>query len=149
MQTWVAWSCMLFQHFDRELTPQVLFFIFCPAIIWTFERPVLKMHIFWYRTDICSCNLSGKVSLMLDNPFPVSSLRKLNHISIWFISISTKITSRKLISFKESDPRCFEPLGKFQILSFRFLWLWLHVKNIKRKLFHIHWEEVFLSQFET
>ena len=45
------------------------------------ERPALRMHILWCRTDICSCKLSAKVSLMLDNPFPVLSLCKLNHIS--------------------------------------------------------------------
>ena len=54
------------------------------------ERPALKMHILWCRTDICSCKLSAKVSLVLDNPFPVPSLCKLNHISVCFIQISTK-----------------------------------------------------------
>ena len=108
------------------------------------ERPALKMHILWCRTDICSCKLSAKVSLMLDNPFPVPSLCKLNHISVCFIQISTKITCKQLIPFRESHvffwsgPQCFGPLGKFQHnieisiktarvsrLSFRFLWLWL------------------------
>ena len=83
------------------------------------ERPALKMHILWCRTDICSCKLSAKVSLMLDNPFPVPSLCKLNHISLCFIQISTKITWKQLIPFRESyifwsDPRCFSSLGKFQ-----------------------------------
>ena len=95
---------MLFQHFDWDLTHQVLFFTFCPAIIWTWlERPVLKMYILWCRTNICSCKLSAKVSLMLENPFPVPCLCKLNHISVCFIQISTKITCIQLIPFRESN----------------------------------------------
>ena len=82
----------------------------------------LKMHILWCRTDICSCKLSAKVSLMLDNPFPVPSLCKLNHSNVCFIQISTKITYKQLISFSclwkamffWSDPRCFGSLGEFQ-----------------------------------
>ena len=70
------------------------------------ESPALKMHILWCR-------------LTLDNPFPVPSLCKLNHISVCFIQISTKISCKQLIPFREShiflsDPRCFGPLGKFQ-----------------------------------
>ena len=60
------------------------------------------MHILWCRTDICSCKLSAKVSLMLGNQFPVPSLCKLNHISVCFIQISTKITYKQLIPFMES-----------------------------------------------
>ena len=112
---------MFLQHVDWDLTHQVLF-TFCPAIIWTWlEIPGLKMHILWCRTDICSCKLSEKVSLMLDNPFPVPSLCKLNHISICFIQISMKVTCKQLIPFRESHvfsfykwSRCFGPLGKFQ-----------------------------------
>ena len=95
----------------------------------------------YFGTDICSCKLSAKVSLMLDNPFPVPSLCKLNHISVCSIQISTKITCKQLIPFREShifwsDPRCVGPLSKCQHnieifsntarvsrLSFRFLWL--------------------------
>ena len=66
------------------------------------ERPALKMHILWCRTDICSCKLSAKVSLMLGIPFPDPSLYKLNHINVCFIQISTKITYKQLIPFRES-----------------------------------------------
>ena len=66
------------------------------------ERQALKMHILWCRTDICSFKLSAKVSLMLDNPFPVPHLCKLNHISVCFIQISTKITCKQLIPLRES-----------------------------------------------
>ena len=77
------------------------------------------MLICWCRTDICSCKLSAKVSLMLDNPFLVPSLCKLNHISFCFIQISTKSPAKLLIPLRESTvfwshPRCFGPLGKFQ-----------------------------------
>ena len=58
------------------------------------ERPSLKMHILWCKTNICSCKLSAKASSMLDNPFPVQSLCKLNHICVCFLQISTKINSK-------------------------------------------------------
>ena len=86
-----------------------------------FERPGLKMYILCCRTDICSCKLSAKVSLMLNNPFPVLSLCKLNHVSVCFIQSSTKITYKQLIPsekarffWSDPRPRCFGPLGKFQ-----------------------------------
>ena len=93
---------MLFHHFDWDLTHQVLFLYILSSHHMNFERPVLKMHILWCRTDICSCKLSVKVPLVLDNPFPVQSLCKLNHIRICFIQISTKITWKQLISFREN-----------------------------------------------
>ena len=98
--------------------------------------------------SVASCKLSAKLSLMLDNPFPVPSLCKLNHISFCFIQISMKITCKQLIPFRKSNafwshPRCFGALGKFQHnikisvktvrvsrLSFRFLWLWKY-KDIR------------------
>ena len=58
--------------------------------------------VLWCRTDICSCKNFVKISLMLDIPFWVPSLCKLSHISICFIRISTKITCKQLITFKES-----------------------------------------------
>ena len=81
------------------------FFTFCPVIIWTWETSIedWKMLIRWCRTDICSCKLSAKVSLMLDNPFLVPSLCKLNHISLCFIQISTKLPAKLLIPFRESN----------------------------------------------
>ena len=60
------------------------------------------MSILWCRTDISSWKFSAKVSLTLKNPFPVTSRCKLNHISVCFIHISTKITCKQLISFRES-----------------------------------------------
>ena len=62
-----------------------------------------KMLIFWCRTDICSNKFSAKVSLMLDNPFLVPSLCKLNHTSLCFIEVSTKSPARLLIPFRESN----------------------------------------------
>ena len=49
------------------------------------QIPALKMHILWCRTDICSCKLSAKVSLILENQFQLPYLCKLNHISVCFI----------------------------------------------------------------
>ena len=71
---------MLFQHFYWNLTNQVLFlYIFAQPSL-KLERPASKMHIIWYRTDICSWKLSAKVSL--------------KHISIYFIQNSVKITCK-------------------------------------------------------
>ena len=57
-----------------------------------------KIHILWRRTDICSCKHSAKVSLMLDKPFPVPSLCKLNHISICFIQTSQQSPADSFLS---------------------------------------------------
>ena len=109
---------MLSHHFYWDLTHEVLFLYILPPN--ELERPALKMRILWCRSDICSCKLSAKVSLMLDNPFPLPSLCKFNHISVCFIQISSKITSKTFYSLQGKpfffliDPRCFGPLDKFQ-----------------------------------
>ena len=77
------------------------FSLYFAQSLYELERSALKMHILWYRTDICSCKIYAKVSLMLCNSFPVPSHCKLNHISICFIQISTKITCKQLIPFME------------------------------------------------
>ena len=104
------------------------FFSFCPAIIWTWETSLedRKMLILWCRTDICGCKLSGKVSLMLDNPFPVPSLCKLNHINDCFIQISTKITCKQFIPFRESNVFCEVILGVLgRWVNFNITWRFL------------------------
>ena len=95
---------MLFQHFDWDLTHQVLFLYILPSHQHDMnlrDQP-WKMLILWCKTDICSCKFSAKVSLTLDNPFLVPSLYKLNHISLCFIQISTKSPAKLLIPFRES-----------------------------------------------
>ena len=135
---------MLFQHFDWDLTHQVLFlYIYFAQPSYELERPALENgHTLVQTNDIFSCKFSVKVSLMLDNLFLVPSRCKLNHISLCFIQISTKSPANLRILFRESTcffwshPRCFGPLGKFQHnikisiktarvsrLSFLFLWL--------------------------
>ena len=83
---------MLFQHFDWDLTHQVLFlYIYFAQPSYELERSALEnAHTLVQKTDIFSCKFSVKVSLMLENPFLVPSLCKLNHISVCFIQISTK-----------------------------------------------------------
>ena len=112
---------MLFQHFDWDLTHQVLFlYIYFAQPSYELERPVLEnAHTLVQRTDIFSCKFSAKVSLMLDKPFLVPSLCKLNDISLCFVQISSKYLQNCLFSsestvFFWSHPRCFRPLGKFQ-----------------------------------
>ena len=129
---------MLFQNFDWDLTHQVLFLYILPSHHMNLRDQPWKMLILWCRTDICCCKFSAKVTLMLDNPFLVLSLCKLNHISLCFIQISTKsaYSLQGKQCFFWSHPRCFGPLGKFQHnikisiktarvsrLSFHFLWL--------------------------
>ena len=93
---------MLFQHFDWDVTHQALFLYILPSHHMNLRDQPWRLTLLWYRTDICSCKLSAKVSLMLDNPFPVPSLCKLNHISICFILISTKISCKQLNPLRES-----------------------------------------------
>ena len=106
------------------------FFTFCPTIIWTWETNLedWKMLILWCRTGISSCKLSAKVSLMLDKPFPVPSLCKLNYINICFIQISMTITWKQLIPFRESNffesiPGVLGRLVNFNI-TWRFILRW-------------------------
>ena len=112
---------MFFQHFDWDLTHQVLFlYIYFAQPSYELERPALEnAHTLVQRTDIFSWKFSAKVSLMLENPFLVSSLCKLNHISLCFIQISTKSPAKLLIPFRESTvfwihPQCFGLFRKFQ-----------------------------------
>ena len=90
-------------EFDWDLTHQVLFLYILSSHYRNLRDQPWKMLILWCKTDICSCKFSAKVSLMLDNPFLVPSLCKLNHISLCFIQISTKSPAKLLIPFRESN----------------------------------------------
>ena len=108
---------MLFQHFDSDLTHHVLFVYILPSHHMNLRDQPWK--ILWCRTDIRSCKFSAKVSLMLDSPFLVPSLCKLNNISVCSIQISTKLPANSLFPSRKpmffwSHPRCFGPLSKFQ-----------------------------------
>ena len=94
---------MLLQHFDWNLTHQVLFlYIFFTQPSNELERPALEnARTLVQRTDIFSCKFSVKVSLILHNPFLVPSLGKLNHISPCFIQISTKSPAKLIFPFRE------------------------------------------------
>ena len=71
------------------------FFLYFSQASLKLERPALKIqHRLCCRTDICSWKLSANVSLMLDNPFPVPFLCKLKHTSVYFISMSMRITCK-------------------------------------------------------
>ena len=107
----------MFQHFDWDLTHQVLFLKIFPSHHMNLrDQHDRKILIRWCRTDICSCKISPKISLMLDNPFLVPSLCKLKHISLCFIQIGTKCAYflQRKHCFFWSQPRCFGPLSKFQ-----------------------------------
>ena len=64
---------------------QVLFLYILPSHHMNLWDQPWKILILWCRTDICSCKFSAKVSLMLDNPFLVSSFCNWNHTSVCFI----------------------------------------------------------------
>ena len=121
---------MLFQHFDWDLTHQVLFlYIYFAQPSYELERPALEnAHTLVQRTDIFSSKFSAKVSLMLHNPFLVPSLCKLNHISLCFMQISTKSPAKLLIRFRESTvyfeviPGVLDCSVNFNI-TWRFLFL--------------------------
>ena len=139
---------MLFQHFNWHLTHQEFFiYVLCSCPSLKLERKALKMHIIWFKTDICSGKISANVSLMLGNPFLVPFLCKFKHISVYFMLNSMKINrppnswSPKATLFKVI-PWCFEPFDNFQDktdiyiktgfvsrLSFFFLWLWWNRKS--------------------
>ena len=95
---------MLFQHSDWDLTHQILFlYIYFAQASYELERSALdNAHTSVQRTDIFSCKFFVKVYLMLDNPFLVPSLCKLNHVSLCFIQISKKSSAKLLIPFRES-----------------------------------------------
>ena len=110
---------MLFQHFDWDLAHQVLFlYIYFAQPSYELERPILEnAHTLVQRTDIFSCNFSVKVSLMLDNPFLIPLLCKLNPIFASFRLAQNHLqnclfSSMKALFFLKSS-RCFGPLGQF------------------------------------
>ena len=116
----------MFQNFDWDLTHQVFFpYIFPSHHMNLREQHDWKMLIRWCRTDIYSCKIFPRVSLMLDNPFIVPSLCKLNHISLCFIQISTKSAYSLLESnvFFEVIPGVLGHSVNFNITSI-FLLRW-------------------------
>ena len=127
---------MLFQHFDWDLTHQVLFLYILPSHHMNLRDQPWRLTLLWYRTDNCSCKLSAKVSLMLNNPFPVPSLCKLNHSSIFFHRDQHENHRQTASSLQGKPWVFFGSLGKFQNnieisiktarvsrLSFHFLWI--------------------------
>ena len=117
---------MLFQHFDWDLTHQVLFLYILPSHYMNLRDQPSKMLILWCRTDICSYKFSAKVSLMLDNPFLVPTLCKLNQISLCCIQISTKLPAKLLIFFRESNVFFKLILGVLgRSVNFNIIWKFL------------------------
>ena len=75
------WRCT---YFGAELTFVTLYVKLLLTVFFMYTN---------YGVVLSNCNykLSAKVSLLLENQFPVPSLCKLNHTSICFIQISTNI----------------------------------------------------------
>ena len=103
----------MFQHFDWDLTYQVLFLYILSSHRMNLRDQPWKILILWCRTGICNCKFSAKVSLMLGNPFLAPSLCKLNHTSLCFIQISTK-----------SLANCLFPSGKAMVFLKSSLVFW-------------------------
>ena len=93
----------MFQHFDWDLTYQVLFLYILPSHHMNLREQLWKMLIHWCSTDICSSKFFAKVSLMLENPFLVPSLCKLNHISSCLIQVITKSPAKLPLLFRKSN----------------------------------------------
>ena len=115
------------------LGSQVLFlYIYFVQPSYELERPALEnAHTLVQRTDIFSCKFSVKISVMLDNPFLVPSLCKLNHITISAFA-SFRLAQNHLQNclfpsgkalFFWSHSRCFGPFSKFQH-NIKFLLRW-------------------------
>ena len=98
------------------------FFTFCPSIIYELERPALEDAHTLVQNWHLLLQIFYKSHLdVRHNLFLVPSLCKLNHISRYFIQISTKSpanclfpSGKALLFFFWSHLRCFGPLGKFQ-----------------------------------
>ena len=111
----------MFWHFDWDLTNQVLFLyiLLSHHVNLRDSNEDWKMLKRWCRTDIGSCKLSAKVSLMLDN------LSLVHRFVNWTISafVSSRLAQNYLQAayslqgkrcFFWSHPRCFGLLGKLQ-----------------------------------
>ena len=81
------------------------------------------MHILWCRTEVCSCKLSAKISLILDNPFPVLLMvesSKLWNLKLW-TSNKSNLDFDKRLSYCTCLRKMFEMnylRGKFNQLQF-------------------------------
>ena len=85
------------QHFDWDLTHKVLFLYIFPSHHMNLrDQHDWKMLIRWCRTDICSCKISPKVFLTLDNLFIVKDFSTQHNIKI---SIKTARVSRLSVSY--------------------------------------------------
>ena len=84
------------------------------------QRPGLKVHVFWCKTDIYSWNLSERVSLCC-----MKIYFQFRFLAIWSISASilsiiawkapkSTLSPSELAMFLKIDPRCFGPFDKFQ-----------------------------------
>ena len=80
-------------------TSQGTFLIFYPAI-YELERPAWWTY-FGSELTFAAANILQNV-LILGNPFPVWSLCKLKHISVFFIQISTNINCKQLIPLEKA-----------------------------------------------
>ena len=92
----------LFQHFDWDLTNQVLFLYILPTHHMNLRDQAWILTYFGAGLIFIAANFLQTVSLMLDNQFLVPSLCKLNHINVCFVQISKKITCKQLIPLSES-----------------------------------------------
>ena len=80
--------------------------------------------MFLCKTDIYSQNLSEKISLMVVDPFSVPFLYNLQHISLFFIHNSMKMTYdlfRASRVFFKNDPQCLACSTNSKIAQ-GFLW---------------------------
>ena len=125
---------MFFQPFDWDLTHQLLFnFILCSHHSYELDRLAFKMRILWCRTDICTYKLSAKVSLMLDNPFPVHRFLHQNHLqSAYFLQ------GKPCLFLKWSPVFQFKDFSIFLQITFKVVWTkWKTVRRDFKLFFRV------------
>ena len=141
---------MLFQHFDWDLTHQVLFLYILPSNHMNLRDQSWRCTYFGAELAFVAANFLRKY------PWCYTIHTIQFHLFVnWTISafVSSRLARRsptnslfpsgKAIFFFSSGPWCFGPLGKFQHnvqisiktarvyrLSFRFLWLWSNTERL-------------------
>ena len=114
LEFWIA--CYLYILIGIWHIIRYFFYIF-PAI-YELERPAWWTY-FGSELTFAAANILQNV-LMLGNPFPVRSLCKLKHISVFFIQISTNITCKQLIPLEKATFFWgFQTIFQFLITMFK------------------------------
>ena len=81
---------------------QVLFLYIFPGSHMNLRDQPWRCRYFGAELTFCSFKLSAKVFLMLGNPFPVPFLCKLNHITVCFIKLAWRSSTKSLFPSRKA-----------------------------------------------